>query len=86
MSLIHEPFLILDRSEKRVIYEADSLSQARGYCDASDQFCMVATVAEISCTEWKYRTGDGSALTRSVLSSDGSRATIRVVRGAANRS
>ena len=49
------PFLVLDRIEKRVLYEADSLSQARGYCDASEHLCMVTTITEAHCSEWKYR-------------------------------
>ena len=51
----HEPFLVLDRSEKRVLYEANSLGQACGYCDASDNLCFIATVAVSNRTEWKYR-------------------------------
>lgn len=50
------PFVVLDRKTHTPLYEAESLSQAKGFADAHEEPCAIAGVVESrNCHEFLYR-------------------------------
>jgi hypothetical protein len=49
------PFLVLNRSNRKVIHQAASLAEARGYSEARDEPTTIAMVAEYYAeSEWSF--------------------------------
>ena len=48
-------FWVLDRTTKAVLYEGESLAQAKGFTDGYEGATIIATVTESCRSEWLYQ-------------------------------
>ena len=49
------PFIVLDRSTRRVIHQAKTLAEARGFSEARDEPTTIGIIPEVRArTEWSY--------------------------------
>jgi hypothetical protein len=50
-----KPFVVLNRGDRKVIHQAATLAEARGYSEARDEPTAVAMIAEtLNATEWAF--------------------------------
>jgi hypothetical protein len=50
------PFVVIDRSSKRILHQAATLPEARGFSEARDEPTTIGMIPEaFDATEWRYR-------------------------------
>jgi hypothetical protein len=50
------PFVVLDRSSRKVIHQAATLAEARGFSEARDEPTTIGMIPEtLNATEWAFR-------------------------------
>jgi hypothetical protein len=50
------PFVVIDRSSKRILHQAATLPEARGFSEARDEPTTIGMIPEIlDATEWSFR-------------------------------
>ena len=52
---MNAPFLVVDSETKRCVYEADTISQAKGYTDRRRKPSTIYTPAEVYGAQWVYQ-------------------------------
>ena len=50
------PFVVIDRGSKRILHQAKTLGEARGYSEARDEPTTIGMIPEtLDATEWQFR-------------------------------
>ena len=50
------PFVVIDRGSKRILHQAATLGEARGYSEARDEPTTIGMIPEtLNATEWAFR-------------------------------